>query len=194
VADANADAGSRATPPDAAAPERQREPLLSAEALAGITRSLGWLLAIGGAGLVVTGVPLIFVYRPHAVDWLRGAHGVASALFIGAAAGVVTVLMVAFARRLRVRPGWFVGLATLLVALIGLVSGQLLAWDGMAFESAGVFDPRGVVDGLSGDVRFVIVDGTEVSRGAYAAWAGVHVLLVPALALGVARIARRREP
>jgi hypothetical protein len=33
-----------------------------------------------------------------------------------------------------------------------------------------------------------------VSRGAYAAWAGVHMLLVPLLALGLAWIVRRREP
>jgi hypothetical protein len=192
VADADADARAGATDDEAA--ERPRQRLFDAEALAGITKALGWLLVIGGAGLAVTGVPLIFVYKPHGVGWLRGAHSVASALFIGATAGVVTVLMVGFVRRLRVPPGWFVGLASLLVALIGLVSGQLIAWDGMAFEPAGAFDPRGVFDPLAGDVRFVFVDGTDVSRGAYAAWAGVHMLLVPLLALGLAWIVRRREP
>lgn len=191
---ADADAEARAGAHDAEAAERPRQQLFNAEALAGITRALGWLLMIGGAGLAVTGVPLIFVYRPDDVGWLRGAHSVSSALFIGAAAGVVVVLAVGFVRRLGVPPGWFVGLAALLIALVGLVSGQLIAWDGMAFEPAGAFDPRGVIDALSGDVRFVSVDGTDVSRGAYAAWAGVHVLAVPLLAVGLARIARRREP
>ena len=56
-------------------------------------------------------------------------------------------------------------------------------------DAAGV---RGILDALSSDVRAVVVDGTEVSRGAYAAWAGVHVLAVPLLALGLAWIVRRR--
>jgi hypothetical protein len=75
------------------------------------------------------------------------------------------------------------------------MSGQLIAWDQLAMES--VTDGsgfRGVFDAVSGDVRSVLVDGTEVSRGAYAAWAGVHVLAVPVLALGLAWIVRRREP
>jgi hypothetical protein len=37
-----------------------------------------------------------------------------------------------------------------------------------------------------------VVDGVGVSRGAYAAWAGVHVVAVPLLALGLAGIVRRR--
>jgi quinol-cytochrome oxidoreductase complex cytochrome b subunit len=185
-ADIEADAGS-------GEPESRKEPLISAEALAGITRALGWLLVIGGAGLVVTGVPLIFVYRPDDpvagarsdVSWLRGAHSIASMMFVGAVAAVV--------RRLRVPPGWFVALGALAVALVGLISGQLIAWDQLALKSVtAASDARGIVDALSGDVRSVLVDGTEVSRGTYAAWAVVHVLAVPALALGLAWIARRR--
>ena len=183
-------------------PESPSEPLISAEGLTGITRALRWLLAIGGAGLVATGVPLIFLYRPDDpvtgdrsdVWWLRGAHSITSMMFIGAAAGTVAVLAVAFVRRLHVPPGWFAGLGALLVALVGLMSGQLIAWDQLALTSGtGGSGPRGVVDALSGDVRSVLVDGTEVSRGAYAAWAGVHVLAVPVLALGLAWVVRGRR-
>jgi hypothetical protein len=182
-------------------PDRQSEPLISADALAGITRALGWLLVIAGAGLTTTGVPLIFVYRPDDpvtgdrsdVWWLRGAHSITSMMFIGAAAGIVAVLGMALVRRLRVPPGWFAALGALLVALLGLMSGQLVAWDRLVMKSvtdgSGV---RGVVDALSDDVRSVVVDGTGVSRGAYAAWAGVHMLAVPLLALGLAGIVRRR--
>jgi hypothetical protein len=182
-------------------PERRSEPLVSAESLAGLTRALGLLLVIGGAGLAVTGVPLIFLYRPDDpvtgdradLWWLRGAHSVASMLFIGAAAGIVAVLAVAAVRRLRVPPGWFVGLAALLVALLGLMSGQLIAWDRLVVEPlTGDSDPRGIVDALSDNVRSVVVNGAGVSRGAYAAWAGVHVVAVPLLALGLVGIVRRR--
>jgi hypothetical protein len=196
VADADIDTG-----PGSDGPDGRSEPLISAEGLAGITRALGWLLAIGAAGLAATGVPLIFLYRPDDpvtgdrsdVWWLRGAHSITSMLFVGAAAGIVAVLGVALARRLRVPPGWLAALGFLLVALLGLMSGQLIAWDRLAMD--GVTDAsgvRGVLDALSGDVRAVVVDGTEVSRGAYAAWAGVHVLAVPLLALGLVWIVRRR--
>jgi hypothetical protein len=188
VADADVDAGRGSDEPD-----RRSEPLISAEGLAGITRALGWLLAIAAAALAATGVPLIFLYRPDGVGWLRGAHNLASTLFLGAAAGTVAVLAVAAARRLRVRPGWLVALGLLAIALVGLVSGQLIGWDRLAMD--GVADAsgvRGILDALSGDVRAVVVEGTEVSRGAYAAWATVHVLAVPLLVLGVGWTVRRR--
>ena len=138
MADADIDADTTSDEPGGGT-----ERLISAEALTVITRALGWLLVIGGAGLVATGVPLIFVYRPDDpvtgdrsdVWWLRGAHSFTSMMFIGAAAGTVAVLAVAVVRRLRVPPGWFVGLGALLVALVGLMSGQLIAWDRLAMTS-----------------------------------------------------------
>ncbi|HKA84810.1 MAG TPA: hypothetical protein VKD21_13155 [Acidimicrobiales bacterium] len=188
MADADIDTG-----PGSDQPDRGSEPLISAEGLAGITRALGWLLAIAAAGLAATGVPLIFLYRPDGVDWLRAAHSVASTLFLGAAAGTVAVLGVGAVRRLRIPPGWLVALGLLAIAMLGLVSGQLIAWDRLAMDevvdASGV---RGVFDALSGDVRAVVVDGSELSRGAYAAWAGVHVLAVPVLVLGVGWFVRRR--
>jgi hypothetical protein len=196
VADANIDADT-----GSAKPEGGTEQLIDADALAGVTKALGWLLLIGGAGLAATGVPLIFLYKPDDpvtgersdVWWLRGAHSITSMLFIGAAAGIVAVLSVAVLKRLRVTPGWFVGLGVLLVALVGLVSGQLIAWDDLAMEpvtdGSGL---RGVADALSGDVRSVVVDHTGMSRGTYAAWAVVHLLGVPLVALALAWIARRR--
>jgi hypothetical protein len=196
VADANIDADTGSDKP-----EGGTEQLIDADALAGVTKALGWLLLIGGAGLAATGVPLIFLYKPDDpvtgersdVWWLRGAHSITSALFIGAAAGIVAVLSVAVLKRLRVTPGWFVGLGVLLVALVGLVSGQLIAWDDLAMEpvtdGSGL---RGVADALSGDVRSVVVDHTGMSRGTYGAWAVVHLLGVPLVALALAWIARRR--
>lgn len=193
-ADTDADTGSDG-------PGSRSAPLVSAEALSRLTRALGWLLVIGGAGLAATGLPLIFLYRPDDpvtgdrsdVWWLRGAHNIASMLFIGAAAGIVAVLAVAVVRRLRISPGWFAGLGVLLLAVLGLMSGQLIAWDRLVPESVtDASDARGIVDALSDDVRSVMVNGTDVSRGAYAAWAVVHVLAVPLLALGLAGIVRRR--
>jgi quinol-cytochrome oxidoreductase complex cytochrome b subunit len=180
--------------------QRRREPLTTAEGLAAIVRALAWLLAIAGAGLVATGLPLIWVYEPDPPGgsrgdfwWLREAHGVASTMLLGAVAGIVVVLAVAGVRRLRVPPGWLVAFGAFVVAGLGQISGQLIAWDQLALKAVTVGDDvRGVVDGLGNDVRFLLIDGTEVSQGTYAAWAVVHVLAVPVIALGVVWFARRR--
>jgi hypothetical protein len=175
-------------------PDSRSEPLVSAESLAGITRALGWLLVIGAAGLAATGLPLIWLYQPDAVDWLRGAHSAMSMVFLGAAAGMVAVLAVAFVRHLRVPPGWLVALGLLAIALVGLVSGQLIAWDRLgADDLIPRTGSRGIIDALSGDVGSIVVEDAEVSRGAYAAWVAVHVLAVPLLALGLGWFVRRRE-
>jgi hypothetical protein len=189
VADADIDADTGSDEP-----ESRTEPLVSAESLAGITRALGWLLVIAGAGLVATGVPLVFLYRPDGVGWLRGAHNATSIMFLGAAAGMVAVLGVAFVRRLRVPPGWSVALGLLAIALVGLVSGQLIAWDRLVSDDLVLrIGSRGIVDALSGDVGSIVVGDAEVSRGAYTAWAAVHVLAVPLLVLGLGWFVRRRE-
>lgn len=115
-------------------------------------------------------------------------------MLLGAVAGIVVVLAVAGVRRLRVPPGWLVALGAFVVAGLGQISGQLIAWDWLGLEAVTVGgDVRGVVDGLSDEVRFLIVDGTRVSQDTYAAWAGVHVLAVPVVALGVVWFARRRS-
>src|ERR671910_1776681 len=69
-----------AEPPARRAAHR-REPLMSAENLAGITRAFAWLLANAAAGLGVTGLPLTWLYEPDppggsrgGVWWLRQAH------------------------------------------------------------------------------------------------------------------------
>jgi len=188
-----------AEPPAGRAAHR-REPLMSAETLAGITRALAWLLAIAAAGLVVTGLPLIWLYEPDPPGasrggfwWLREAHAVAATMLLGAVAGIIVVLAVAAVRHVRVPPGWLVAVGAFVVAGLGQISGQLVAWDQLASSSGVVADEvRGVVDALSDDVRFRVIDGTQVSRGMYATWAGVHVLVVPVIALALGWFARRR--
>lgn len=188
-----------AEPPARRAAHR-REPLMSAETLAGITRALAWLLAIAAAGLVVTGLPLIWLYEPDPPGasrggfwWLREAHAVAATMLLGAVAGIIVVLAVAAVRHVRVPPGWLVAVGAFVVAGLGQISGQLVAWDQLASSSGVVADEvRGVVDALSDDVRFRVIDGTQVSRGMYATWAGVHVLVVPVIALALGWFARRR--
>jgi quinol-cytochrome oxidoreductase complex cytochrome b subunit len=188
-----------AEPPAGRAAHR-REPLMSAETLAGITRALAWLLALAAAGLVATGLPLIWLYEPDPPGasrggfwWLREAHAGAATMLLGAVAGIIVVLAVAAVRHVRVPPGWLVALGAFVVAGLGQISGQLVAWDQLASSSGVVADEvRGVVDALSDDVRFRVIDGTQVSRGTYATWAGVHVLVVPVIALALAWFARRR--
>ena len=50
-----------------------------------VVAMLARLAAVAGAALVVTGVPLLFLYDPDGAGWLSGLHSLASALLLGRA-------------------------------------------------------------------------------------------------------------
>jgi quinol-cytochrome oxidoreductase complex cytochrome b subunit len=155
-----------------------------------LNRTAAWLArlaAVAAAALVVTGVPLIWLYRPAGSGrWLTTLHSMASSLFLGSAAAMLVLgLAVALARH-PPWAGWIVTLGVLVVAVAGSFTGQLIAWDQVGLWAVTVATSfRGMIDPLGDDVRFLIIGDAEVSQGSYLAWLLVHLLAVPAAAVAV---------
>jgi hypothetical protein len=144
---------------------------------------LGALAALG-AVLLGTGLWLTFRYVPGpGRAWtVSAAHQVHR--FAGYAFSVVAVLLAVDlalgAAGRHARQAWTrVGASIVLVVAVGvaLVSGPKLRWDQLALGAV----TRGT--GLRGvfhtHVRYVLVDGGELSFSSYNRWAWVHVLVVP---------------
>jgi hypothetical protein len=151
--------------------------------------------AVGAAGLVATGVPLLVVYRPEGgTSWLSTLHTLSSMLFLGATAGVLFAALGAVVLRgARTWLGWPLAVAAFAVAAAGAVSGPFLSWDGIGLASVMVGrEIRGVIPPFFDDVRFFAVGDAELSPRAYLAWLVVHAALVPLAAAAVWRAARPR--
>jgi quinol-cytochrome oxidoreductase complex cytochrome b subunit len=161
--------------------------------------------------IVVSGILLSRSYRPSGVEaWdieqlavsdgesaVRTAHRAASTLLfpVAVATAVGAVGWSVVARR----HAW-VGAAALLVGVAAAaISGFMLAWDQIALWAVSVgTDVRGIWwVAFDDEVRFVIVDGSEVSQAAYRNVVGAHLLLTGVLAASVVltarSISRRRE-
>jgi hypothetical protein len=154
------------------------------------TRAVGVALIGSAVVLGATGVPLIWRYAPPAHGGLRGAHVVAAVVFLG---GGIALLVVTFLRRVmvsrRTPRGWLAGMTAVAAGAFGIVTGRMIAWDWLAVWAVTVpsGDRRGVLRAASSEqVRFVIVDGAEVTPGTYRFWMVLHLLLLALLAVCVA--------
>lgn len=151
---------------------------------------LGRLATAAAGVLAATGIVLLVGYRPGgSTGWVSSLHWTASALFIGCTAGVVACAAAATVRRHRSWVGWRVALAAFVVAGAGTATGQLVRWTGVRPPG----DPRGLFGPLGGDVTAVVVGGSSVSAGTFLVWSLVHVLVVPAAAVGVGVWFERRR-
>jgi quinol-cytochrome oxidoreductase complex cytochrome b subunit len=153
-----------------------------------LRRSLLWVLEASVVGLVVSGVPLVRWYRPvGGQQWLRELHSTAAVLSLCSSVALVGVVVAArWTKSDRVPPVWLLGgVGAIVLALAGLLTGPLLAWDQLALWAVTLGDDlyEGVLAPFSADVRFVFVDGREVGPGTYKAWAAVHIVVLPLLAL-----------
>lgn len=155
-----------------------------------VVATLVRLAAVAGALLVVTGVPLLFLYDPDGAGWLSGLHSLASALLLGCAVGGVACAAGAAMRRARSWLGWPLTLAGLAVVVAGMVSGQLVRWTAVRPEDTGA---RGVFGPLGGAVEAVRVGGADLSQGTFLVWVIVHVVVVTVLAVVVGRAVRGRH-
>jgi hypothetical protein len=164
--------------------------LFDPEELNRVVVTLARLAAVAGAVLVVTGVPLLFVYDPDGAGWLSGLHSLASALFLGCAVGGVACAAAATLKRARTWLGWPRSLAGLAVAVAGMVSGQLVRWTAVRPEDPGA---RGVFGPLGGAVDAVRVGDADVSQATFLVWVIVHVVVVAVLAAAVGVAVRRRQ-
>jgi hypothetical protein len=152
---------------------------------------LARLAAVGAGALVVTGVPLLFLYEPDGgARWLGTAHGLASMLFLGATAGLLLAALAAAWARDRTWATWPLALGAFVVAGAGAITGQLIGWDQVVPDGATAADDgaRGMFDAVAGDVRVVVVGGAEVDPGVLVRWTLVHVVVVSAVAVILGRL------
>ena len=160
------------------------------------------VLVVLAIGLVVTGVPLLWTYRPDAVNaWNgRGSHGDAWDLvqdlhrilsFALVQLSVVYAFLVIALRSHRAR--WLSSTGWLVLVLLFSFTGYLLPWEQLALYAVTVgTNIRGVLVVLGDDVKFVLVGGAEISTATYARWLGVHTVLLPlATAAGLWAVRRR---
>lgn len=169
---------------------------MTSGAVARVRRLLLWTVAGLFVVLAATGLGLTFTYRPSAAQaWqeavdapsgrLRLTHQLASVL-------LVPVLLALFAVCLPVARRW-VPAATLAVLGLALaLTGRLLPWDQLALSAVTVSDMSGAwYAAFSGDVRFVLVGGAEVTQRAYRVALLAHAVgLAVAFAAALAVLAR----
>ncbi|HET9442134.1 MAG TPA: cytochrome b N-terminal domain-containing protein [Acidimicrobiales bacterium] len=169
-----------------------------------ITGALGVELAV----LLVTGVALLFVYRPTAAQsWgdvvdlgpsvtvalvVRRVHQWATLLVIPTAASLAVVVL---ARSLRGRDlgRWALAAGLAAVPVAAAFTGLLLPWDQLALWAVTIgTDMSGYRPLLGDEVRFVVVGGSEVGPGTILGWLAVHALVLGPLAGGLGLAAWRR--
>ena len=154
-------------------------------------------LAALGALLLATGLWLTFRYVPGpGRAWtVSAAHEVHR--FAGYAFSVVAVLLAVDlalgADGRHVRRAWTrIAATVVLVVAVGvaLVSGPKLAWTQLALWAVTVGDDlRGV---FHTQVKYVLVDGTELSLSSFHRWAWIHILVVPLVIVASALVLTKR--
>lgn len=153
--------------------------------------------AVAAVGVLVSGVPLIWLYEPDGgASWLTGLHRLSGTLLLGAAAALAVAAVGAAAGRHRLGVPWPLAVAALAVAVAGTTTGQIIGWDQVALWAVQApSSTRGVFAAIGDDVRFVLVGGTELSPGTFLALAVTHLVAVPAAAAGLGWWwVRHREP
>jgi quinol-cytochrome oxidoreductase complex cytochrome b subunit len=162
-----------------------------------LTRVTRIAVALAAVLLVVLGASgawLWWDYRPDQDQWIRDVHQVAAlALLIVA----VALLVLAILRRRQLRvPGVLAAVGGFVTVGAAYLTGRLLPWDQLALWAVTVGnDVGGVV--MHDEVKFIVIDGREVSPSTYQAWAYAHLVLsalvVVALVLVWLRAADRTE-
>jgi quinol-cytochrome oxidoreductase complex cytochrome b subunit len=175
---------------------------------------LGALVVLAMSFLVLLGSGLLLAtrYRPtppgvavetarqsfQGVHRARSLHRFASQVALVASPAVFALALVVDAER-RPSRRWlrsWVAVAVPLLALLAWRTGRLLPWDQVAIAvvtTGATYD--GVLIAFRDDVRFFLIDLSEVSVATYRVWVVVHLVAVPALlaAAGV-WLTRRTRP
>ncbi len=184
--------------------------------LIAVRRVLTWVVIAQVAVLAVTGLYLAVAYHPSpAESWgvlnaeetgltgrefahsVRRAHrwtawsAVLPAVVLAAVS--LSEAMVRWRGPSRRRSGVVTGPVTAVLVLAGIATGLALPWEQLALKAVTVgTEHRGFGWLLGDDVRFVLIDGLEVSLTTMRAVFAAHVLAVPAvMALALGFSARR---
>ena len=168
-------------------------------------------LSVEVGSLVVSGIALFFVYRPTAsAAWsdlvddrytaevqlaqvIRFVHWLASQLAMWTAI-LVGVLPVVRPSGIRRWAAPSIGAGLTVTTWVASFTGYLLPWDQLALWAVKVGSSMaGYRPLLGSQVRFVLIDGVEVSPGTIVGWLLVHSLVLGPLLVGLVVLAWRRR-
>lgn len=170
------------------------------------------LLTVEVAALVVTGVALYFLYRPEPAAAWTDAYGPGSSLgreihlahlltavhrwcaWLALPTAVVSAVLLAVRARPaeRVGPGLATGSGLVVAVVAASATGALLPWDQLALFAVTVGTNISGYTWLWGDeVRFVLVDGTELAPSTVRNWLVLHLAL-GAVVAGLVALGWRR--
>lgn len=172
-----------------------------------------WLLAAAAVefvALALTGLFLVFYYRPKAdVSWfgakgtneaadvVRVGHRLASTAFIlTLAALAIVAVALALSRSLPRRRHRLTAAAAVAGCVVGLFTsftGFLLPWDQLALWAVTINTHAGGFRMAlnTHQVQYVLVGGSAISVPTFRFWFYVHVLAAPALIIGAGYLALR---
>ncbi len=165
--------------------------------LARAQRILLAAVVVMGAVLAVTGVWLTFNYRPSAAqawsdvpdadiatDWPRLVHQMATVVLVPLVVAFLVVGAVASER-------WRSATALLVTTLTLAYTGTLLPWDQLALWAVTVGTNYQGMFGAAfdDDVRFVLLNGAEISQATLALWLVVHAAVLPVVFAGLLALA-----
>jgi quinol-cytochrome oxidoreductase complex cytochrome b subunit len=127
--------------------------------------------------LAASGAWLWWNYLPGGDEWIRVVHqATAIALLVDAALLVVLAIL----RRGRTgATGVVAGLGVFATVGAAYVLGRLLAWDQLALwaVTTGRSSSGGVALTFESQVKYVLIDGRQVSASTYHWWAVLHLVL-----------------
>ena len=151
---------------------------------------------------------LFFVYRPTAsrawdipgvsdtvryAVWTRGIHRITAVLVTWTA---LVVALMLFIERGRFRWSWRslrMGIGLVLATAATGITGYLLPWDQLALWAVTVGTNYSGYRPLFGDqVKFVLINGTEIAPSTLVRWLLVHMLLLGPAVVGFTLVLLRR--
>ncbi len=171
------------------------------------------LLTVEVAVLVVTGVVLYFAYRPDAADaWtdvsaslsrditlgraMREVHRWAAWLAVPTTIAAAALLAARSRPTEPVGPGLALGIGLVIAVPVALFTGYLLPWDQLALFAVTVgTNLSGYTWLRSGDVRFVLMGGSEVAPATVLKLLVLHAVVLGGAVVGLVVLAwRGRRP
>jgi quinol-cytochrome oxidoreductase complex cytochrome b subunit len=117
---------------------------------------------------------------------MRDVHRVAGTFFVAVALVTAFAAVVLAVQLRRVSPG-AIGVGFLLVAFGASISGVFLPWDQLALNAVTVGESiKGFWEIDSDQIRYVLIDGAEISPDTFFRWFWTHTTVIPVVLIGLA--------